>query len=184
MGCSLPCLPVHGILQARVLEWVTISFSKGSSRPRDEPPGKPIYICIYIEREIFTADSHCCVAEPNAILQSNYPPNKNLQRKDTISIMQSHSFKYHLCADHPPPAPSCILNTYVSSLLDPSHWYLTNPSNVHLLRTEKQPEMWVFQFEHQGNSRQIYRISHFSFQQLEGSSAHARKRNEMRSFLF
>ena len=26
---------VHGILQARILEWVTISFSRGSSRPRD-----------------------------------------------------------------------------------------------------------------------------------------------------
>ena len=27
---------VHGILQARILEWVAISFSRGSSRPRDE----------------------------------------------------------------------------------------------------------------------------------------------------
>ena len=26
---------VHGILQARVLEWVAVSFSRGSSRPRD-----------------------------------------------------------------------------------------------------------------------------------------------------
>ena len=35
MGCSLPGSSVHGILQARVLEWVAISFSRGSSRPRD-----------------------------------------------------------------------------------------------------------------------------------------------------
>ena len=28
-------LSVHGILQARLLEWVAISFSRGSSRPRD-----------------------------------------------------------------------------------------------------------------------------------------------------
>ena len=35
MGCSLPDSSVHGIFQARVLEWVTISFSRGSSRPRD-----------------------------------------------------------------------------------------------------------------------------------------------------
>ena len=34
--CSLPGSPVLGILQARILEWVTISFSKGSSRPRDQ----------------------------------------------------------------------------------------------------------------------------------------------------
>ena len=27
--------PVHGILQARILEWVAMSFFRGSSRPRD-----------------------------------------------------------------------------------------------------------------------------------------------------
>ena len=53
--CSLPGSSVHGICQARILEWVDISFSRGSSQPRDrthisciaggfftaEPPGKP-----------------------------------------------------------------------------------------------------------------------------------------------
>ena len=47
---------VHGILQARILEWVAVPFSRGSSQLRDrtrspelqvdslpaEPPGKPI----------------------------------------------------------------------------------------------------------------------------------------------
>ena len=32
---SPPGSPVPGILQARTLEWVAISFSRGSSRPRD-----------------------------------------------------------------------------------------------------------------------------------------------------
>jgi len=54
MDCSLPGSSVHGILQARMLEWVTIPFSRGSSQCRDgtqtpalqadsllsEPPGK------------------------------------------------------------------------------------------------------------------------------------------------
>ena len=35
MDCSLPGSSVHGILQGRILEWVAISFSKGSSWPRD-----------------------------------------------------------------------------------------------------------------------------------------------------
>ena len=35
MDCSLPDTSVHGILQARVLEWVSISSSRGSSWPRD-----------------------------------------------------------------------------------------------------------------------------------------------------
>ena len=36
MDCSLPGSSVHGILQARVLERVAISFSRGSSWPRDQ----------------------------------------------------------------------------------------------------------------------------------------------------
>ena len=36
MDCSLPGSSVHGILQARILEWVAISFSRGSSPPRDQ----------------------------------------------------------------------------------------------------------------------------------------------------
>ena len=35
MDCSPPCSSVHVIFQARILEWVAISFSRGSSRPRD-----------------------------------------------------------------------------------------------------------------------------------------------------
>ena len=35
MDCSLPGFPVHGVFQARVLEWVAISFSRGSFWPRD-----------------------------------------------------------------------------------------------------------------------------------------------------
>ena len=30
MDCSLPGSSVHGILQARILEWVAIPFSRGS----------------------------------------------------------------------------------------------------------------------------------------------------------
>ena len=30
VNCSLPGSSVHGILQARILEWVAISFSRGS----------------------------------------------------------------------------------------------------------------------------------------------------------
>ena len=55
MDCSPPGSSVHGIFQARILEWVDISSSRGSSQFRDpihvsciaggfftaEPPGKP-----------------------------------------------------------------------------------------------------------------------------------------------
>ena len=36
MDCSPPGSSVHRILQARILEWVALPFSRGSSLPRDE----------------------------------------------------------------------------------------------------------------------------------------------------
>ena len=58
MGYSLPGSSVHRILPSRILEWVAIPFSRGSSWPRDqtwvsciagrfftaEPAGKPVYV--------------------------------------------------------------------------------------------------------------------------------------------
>ena len=35
MDCGPSSASIHGILQARILQWVAISFSRGSSRPRD-----------------------------------------------------------------------------------------------------------------------------------------------------
>ena len=57
-----PGSSVHGVLQAKILEWVTISFSRGSSQIRDqthfsyigrqilttEPPGKPLFYLGYV----------------------------------------------------------------------------------------------------------------------------------------
>ena len=36
--CSLPGSSVHKILQSRILEWVAISYSRGSPRPRVQTP--------------------------------------------------------------------------------------------------------------------------------------------------
>ena len=36
LDCSLPDFSVHEIFQARILEWVAISSSKGSSQLRDQ----------------------------------------------------------------------------------------------------------------------------------------------------
>ena len=55
MNCNLPCSSVRGILQPRILEWVAMPSSRGSSRLRNQahisclagrffttgPPGKP-----------------------------------------------------------------------------------------------------------------------------------------------
>ena len=36
MDCSSPGCSVHGISQARILEWVALNSSRGSSQPRDQ----------------------------------------------------------------------------------------------------------------------------------------------------
>ena len=36
MNCSPPGSSLYGLLQARILEWVAIPFSRASSRPRDQ----------------------------------------------------------------------------------------------------------------------------------------------------
>ena len=57
MDCSPPASPVYRIFQARILGWVAITLSRGSSQPKDqthnsciagrffttEPPGRPLY---------------------------------------------------------------------------------------------------------------------------------------------
>ena len=68
MDYSLPGSSVHGISQTRILEWVAISFSMGSSHPRIEPespalqadcllfelPGKHIFAWIYVIKISFS----------------------------------------------------------------------------------------------------------------------------------
>ena len=72
--CSPPGSSFHGISQARILEWVAISFSRGSSQPRDqirspalagrffttELPGEALCMLRYHQREI-SQRRHCSV---------------------------------------------------------------------------------------------------------------------------
>ena len=45
MDCSLPGASVHGIFQVRILEWVAISFSRGSSWSGIEPMSSALQAC-------------------------------------------------------------------------------------------------------------------------------------------
>ena len=90
MDCSLPGSSVHGILQARRLEWVAISFSRGSSWPGikpaslvspalqanslpTEPWGKPVIyasliVLILHFLSVPTLGSFCCLHEVKSSL--------------------------------------------------------------------------------------------------------------------
>ena len=63
MDCSLPGSSIHGISQSRILEWVAISSSRGSSQPNktrvsglaggfftSEPPGSPELMLLLLSR--------------------------------------------------------------------------------------------------------------------------------------
>ena len=52
--CSLPGSPVHGILQARILEWAAMPSSRESSQPRDQTLVSRIaggFFTIFVTRE-------------------------------------------------------------------------------------------------------------------------------------
>ena len=66
MDCSLPGSSVHGIFQARVLEWGAISFSRGFSRPRNQTRvsrtvGRHLTVWATRIKEM-SQNGHCCRA--------------------------------------------------------------------------------------------------------------------------
>ena len=106
MHWSPPGSPVHGILQARVLEWVAISFSRGSSWPRDQthvscflywqagslplaPPGKPL-------GETFYARNHTLLISLQ-FLQGVGPEGMSWREQQQPPAENTRVWKTHLC---------------------------------------------------------------------------------------
>ena len=83
MDCSLPRSSVHGIFQARVLEWVAISFFRGSSWPRDRTQ---------ISRIV---SRHFTVWATREVLPSQLGDQKVKKQKANENI--TDSFCYYYC---------------------------------------------------------------------------------------
>ena len=90
MDSSPPGSSVHGIIQARILEWVSIPFSRGSSLPRDrtqvsalqahsllsEPAGEP-NIFIYTHVYIYIYSYICtCVCSVTSVISDSLRPRQ------------------------------------------------------------------------------------------------------------
>ena len=86
MNCSLPGASVHEILQAKIMEWVAISFSKGYSRPRNQTGvsysscigRQNLYHCGTWEDQIYIHIHMCvcvcvCVCEMKVLVAQSYP---------------------------------------------------------------------------------------------------------------
>jgi len=88
MDCSPPSSSVHWILQARILEWVAISYSRGSSQPMDRthvsyvcllhwqagslllvPPGKPQIVYRGVKKYPFNFISQIKIYFPKPLKQ-------------------------------------------------------------------------------------------------------------------
>ena len=85
MNCSLPGSSVHGVLQARILEWVAILFSRVSSQPR----GRTHVSCISIRYKWKSLSLIWLFGTPRTIPFSSpgYLPNPGIEpRSPTLWV--------------------------------------------------------------------------------------------------
>ena len=98
VDCSPPGSSVHGFLQARILEWIVISFSRESSRPRDRTHVSRIadrHFNLWATREALTdLVSHISVCFWAVVTKiQNWVCSKRLLIKDNQISLFSHFIK-------------------------------------------------------------------------------------------
>ena len=110
VDCSPPGSSIHGILQARILEWVAISFSRGSSLTQGSNPG------IELRSPALQADALTSEppgkpfsyhASPNssltpAVLLHTSRPLQTQFPLPTSTRTETFTWLAHCCVSHPP----------------------------------------------------------------------------------
>ena len=81
--CSLPDSSVHGVFQARILDGVTISYSRGSSQPRDQTQ---VSCVSYIDRWILY---HCTTWEAPSFFIHTFIKALSMSRTGKPGMLQS-----------------------------------------------------------------------------------------------
>ena len=93
---------IRGILQVRILQWVAISFSRGSSQPRDQTQISCIaggFFTIWTAREVHThththtPESLCCTVETNITVQINHTSIKSSKHCFLRNFSCEYNFK-------------------------------------------------------------------------------------------
>ena len=144
MDCSLPGFSVHGILQARTLEWVAISFSWGSSWPRDqtqshslqigslppEPPRKP-HLRILSSVQFSSFQSLSCVwlfeTPRTAACQASLSIT-NSQSLPKLMSIESVMPSNHLILCH--PISSCLQSFSASESFSVSQFFALGGQSI------------------------------------------------------
>ena len=109
VDCSSPGSSAHGILQARVLEWVAISFSRGSSPPRDWTQ----ISCIAGRRFTFWATREAPILSNGIIKSFKRHGVLHFTMEEVDSQSSIAAAMAGLCLPHP--------NSYVEVLPQPPH---------------------------------------------------------------
>ena len=115
MDCSLPSSSIHGIFQARILEWGAIAFSRRSSRPRDWTRTVGRHFTSWATREVQTLDPiNCCHTDKMLKLREVKSPAWRHIRNEWFGFWSSccktpcHTAHVNLCS---------LLNPFVSIVL-------------------------------------------------------------------
>ena len=128
---------VHGILQARILEWVAIHFSRGSSPPNiepgssalqadsllSEPPGSPIDVCILIwkgkvlEKEMATHFSTLAWRIPWTEERDQAAVHGIAESDRTVQLTSAFGRKDITASEHPTSFKICSHSHHQEALL-------------------------------------------------------------------
>ena len=157
----------HGISQARILEWVTISFSRGSSWPKDRT------WVFSIACRLFTAE----------------PPWKPLRIQPVVQLVMSNSLQSHGLKHNRFPCPSlcptvcsnsCSLNWWCHSTISSSIMpFSSSPSifpNIRVFSNElalhiRWPKYWSFSISPSNEYSELisFRIDWLDFLAVQGT---------------
>ena len=152
MGCSPSGSSVHEIFQARILEWVAISFSRGSSWPQDQTRVSCIAGRLFTMSHKGNPNIHCIYKKPSYQFSSVqslscvwlFATPWTAARQTSLSITNTRS----------PPKPMSIVSVMPSNHLILSHPLLLLPSifpSIRVFSNEsalhiRWPKYWSFSF--------------------------------------
>ena len=110
MDYSPPGSSIQEILQARILEWVAIPFSRGSSPPRDQIPGIPARDLLHCKQIIYHQSYR---GSPFPALRSKKEPKVRDRFISGLMHQGSHMSEAWSWTHTPPCAVVCVQDVVV-----------------------------------------------------------------------